>query len=66
SAVSPHTRCAGDCKELPSLSAGALFQEKSKMVDLETSWRLQSLLFLEVAGQWSSSTTPKETRRAPR
>ncbi|CAM9376384.1 unnamed protein product [Bubo scandiacus] len=39
---------------------------RKKMVDLETSWRLQSLLFLEVAGQWSSSTTPKETRRAPR
>ncbi|XP_075619354.1 5-hydroxytryptamine receptor 2C isoform X2 [Balearica regulorum gibbericeps] len=28
SAVSPRTRCASSCKELPSLSAGALFQEK--------------------------------------
>ncbi|OPJ89546.1 hypothetical protein AV530_003746 [Patagioenas fasciata monilis] len=59
------TRCAGSCKELPSLSTGALFQEK-KMVDLETSWRLQGLLSLKVVGQWSASTTPKETRRASR
>lgn len=62
SAVSPRTRCASSCKELPSLSAGALFQEKSKCRSVNAGKMYYCMLGQKNATPWGQAMGRGQSR----